>query len=257
MTMNQADLQVPRITPTEHVGTRSTHFRAGAIASLPLLASAFPMGLVGGALGVASGLNVGQTVALSALLNSGTAQFLAFKLIEVHAATAVVVSASLILSLRMVIYALALRNKVKQLPAIWRFALGFGLIDAVFMVMTTPAHAAYTPRRWRWFYAGVSATMYGGWIVATVIGASLGETVTAHLRVGLDFPLVAVFGAMLASTLASRSAVVVCIVAGIASLLTLDWPYHVGMVISMFAGAIAGFAHDRFARSTQDAKERS
>jgi predicted branched-subunit amino acid permease len=256
MTMNQADLPAPRIA-AEHVGARSVHFRAGAIASLPLLASAFPMGLVGGALGVASGLSLGQTVALSALLNSGTAQFLAFKLIQVDAAPAVVICTSLILSLRMVIYALALRDKVKQLPVIWRVALGFGLIDAVFMVMTMPAHAAYTPRRWRWFYAGTSAAMYGGWIVATLIGASLGEAIAAHLRVGLDFPLIAVFGAMLASTLASRSAWVVCVVAAITALLTLNWPYHSGAIVSMVVGALAGMGFDRLVRPRENAKEKT
>lgn len=255
--MNPVDLPAPDIAPDLHSGSRLAHLRAGAMASLPLLASAFPMGLVGGALGVASGLSLGQTVALSALLNSGTAQFLAFKMIEVDAAPAVVISTSLILSLRMVIYALALRDKVKQLPAVWRFALGFGLIDAVFMVMTMPAHAAYPSRQWRWFYAGVSGAMYGGWIVATVIGASLGETIAAHLRVGLDFPLIAVFGAMLASTLASRSARVVCVVAAITALLTLSWPYHSGMIVSMFAGALAGMGYDRLVRSREDAKERS
>ena len=127
----------------------------------------------------------------------------------------------------------------------------------MFMVMTMTAHAAYPPRRWRWFYDGVSGAMYGGWILATVIGASLGETVAAHLRVGLDFPLIAVFGAMLASTLASRSARVVCVVAAITALLTLSWPYHSGMIVSMFAGALAGMGYDRLVRSREDAKERS
>ncbi|WP_158243021.1 AzlC family ABC transporter permease [Trinickia soli] len=242
--MNVHDLAAEDILD-QRPGSRSAHLRAGAAASLPLLASAFPMGLVGGALGVASGLSIGQTTALAALLNSGTAQFLAFKLIQVHAAPAVVICTSLTLSLRMVMYGLSLRAKVRQLSTIWRVVLGFGLIDAVFMVMTVPAHSAYAPRRWRWFYLGVSGAMYGGWILATVIGASLGETIATHLRAGLDFPLVAVFGAMLASTLSSRSAMTACTVAAVAALLTLSWPYHIGLLVSTLVGVAAGAGLDR------------
>lgn len=254
--MNVHDLAVEDILD-QRPGSRSAHFRAGAAASLPLLASAFPMGLVGGALGVASGLSIGQTTALSALLNSGTAQFLAFKLIQVHAAPAVVICTSLILSLRMVMYALSLRGKVRQLSAIWRVVLGFGLIDAVFMVMTVPAHAAFAPRRWRWFYLGASSAMYSGWILATMIGASLGETVASHMRVGLDFPLVAVFGAMLASTLSNRSAVTACLVAAFASLLTLAWPYHIGLLASTLIGAVAAAGFDKLASARKTVKEAS
>ncbi|MBA5635777.1 AzlC family ABC transporter permease [Duganella sp. LX20W] len=224
--------------------TPRSQLAAGLRTALPFLASAFPLGVIGGMLGMASGLSAAHTMALSAILNSGTAQFLATRLLQEHASITVILLTILVLSLRMVVYGLALRPHARGFPAGWRLVLGFGLIDAVFFAVIERLKQPANAKHWRWFFVGVSGAMYAGWLLATAVGIGLGTALPETMLKGLDFPLVAMFGAMLASTLGDRKTYAVMAVTAVLAVLTNGMPYHVGLLVAALAGASFGAVLD-------------
>ncbi|HJR28213.1 MAG TPA: AzlC family ABC transporter permease [Pseudomonas sp.] len=214
---------------------------AGARAMTPFLVSAFPMGLLGGAFGMTSGLGEAKTLALAMVLNSGTVQFIAIKLLQQDAAASVLLLTGLVLSLRLLIYSTVLRSSTRYLSQRWRAVLAFGMIDAVFFVMLDrfkKKQDAYPG--WQWFYCGASLAMYLNWMVATVIGIAIGASLPDLIQHGLDFPMIAVFVAMLASTLVNWKVWAIVSCAGVIALLFVGLPYNLGLLVATVAGAAMG-----------------
>ncbi|MGY3519134.1 AzlC family ABC transporter permease [Micromonospora sp. PTRAS2] len=238
-------------TPTsapERPATPRGEFVAGARSMVPFLLSAFPLGVIGGTLGLASGLSYLETFGLAMVVNSGTAQFIGFKLIAEGAAWPVIVLTTLILSLRMLIYSTLLAPHVRELPQRWRLLLGFGLIDAVFFVAFDRMKGGEPARRKSMFYFGASAVMYVNWAVATVVGMVAGHLLPERWRAGLDFPMTAVFLVVLAGALAGWKIWSAAVSAGALAMLFLGLPYNLGLIVAALGGACVGMACERIER---------
>ncbi|WFE56010.1 AzlC family ABC transporter permease [Micromonospora sp. WMMD712] len=238
-------------TPTgapERPATPRGEFVAGARSMVPFLLSAFPLGVIGGTLGLASGLSYLETFGLAMVVNSGTAQFIGFKLIAEGAAWPVIVLTTLILSLRMLIYSTLLAPHVRELPQRWRLLLGFGLIDAVFFVAFDRMKGGEPARRKSMFYFGASAVMYVNWAVATVVGMVAGHLLPERWRAGLDFPMTAVFLVVLAGALAGWKIWSAVVSAGALAMLFLGLPYNLGLIVAALGGACVGMACERIER---------
>ncbi|WP_405108569.1 AzlC family ABC transporter permease [Micromonospora sp. NBC_01405] len=238
-------------TPTSAAARPATprgEFVAGARSMVPFLISAFPLGVIGGTLGLASGLSYLETFGLAMVVNSGTAQFIGFKLISEGAAWPVIVLTTLILSLRMLIYSTLLAPHVRELPQRWRLLLGFGLIDAVFFVAFDRIKGDEPARRKSMYYFGASAIMYVNWAIATVVGMVAGHLLPERLRHGLDFPMTAVFLVVLAGALAGWKIWTTAVSAGALAMLTLGLPYNLGLILAALGGACVGMACERIER---------
>jgi 4-azaleucine resistance transporter AzlC len=220
----------------------------------PFLISAFPMGLVGGAFGMTSGLGAFKTLALAMIVNSGTVQFVGIRLLQEGASAAVILLTSLVLSLRLVIYSTMLRSHTRELSSRWRILLGFGLIDAVFFVIIERLKKAQAG--WQWFFFGASAAMYVNWMVATVIGIAVGASLPALIQHGLDFPMTAVFAAMLASALVDWKGWLIVLSAGVTALAANGLPYNTGLIVATAVGTLVGglsdWAEKKFAPRKED-----
>ncbi|WP_327028790.1 AzlC family ABC transporter permease [Micromonospora sp. NBC_01740] len=227
---------------SDRTPTARGEFVAGARSMVPFLLSAFPLGVIGGTLGLAAGLSYLETFGLAMVVNSGTAQFIGFKLISEGAAWPVIVLTTLILSLRMLIYSTLLAPHVRELPQRWRLLLGFGLIDAVFFVAFDRIKGDEPARRKSMFYFGASAVMYVNWAIATVVGMIAGHLLPERLRSGLDFPMTAVFLVVLASALVGWKVWTAAVSAGALALLLLGLPYNLGLIVAAFGGAFVGMA---------------
>ncbi|MBZ9752277.1 AzlC family ABC transporter permease [Deinococcus sp. HMF7604] len=215
--------------------------RQGVRAMSPFLVSAFPMGLIAGAFGVTSGLHPLETFGLAALTNSGTVQFIGIALLRDGSTVTAILLTSLIVSLRMLIYAVMLRPHTQGLSPRWRALLAFGLIDAVFF---TVMERFKTPEgqqpSWPWFFVGASSVMYVNWLAATVVGMLIGEALPDLIKHGLDFPMTAIFAAMLASTLGHWRAWTAAATGGLVALLTHTLPYNLGLIAGILVGALVG-----------------
>ncbi|MFG2523018.1 AzlC family ABC transporter permease [Streptomyces sp. NPDC048527] len=208
----------------------------------PFLASAIPMGIAGGVLGLSSGLSAWSTMGLAMAVNSGTAQFVGFALLADGAGWLTIILTTLILGLRMLIYSTILVPHVKEVPQRWRVLLGFGLIDAVFFVAIERLKKGELAQRKHLYFLGASGVMYTTWMLSTVVGMILGSAVPDVQKLGLDFPMTAMFIAMLATGLANwRVAAVICS-AGLTVMLAHGLPYNLGIVLATVVGAGVGTA---------------
>jgi 4-azaleucine resistance transporter AzlC len=227
----------PRARPAT---TARRDFLEGVKSTAPFLASAIPMGVVGGVLGVASGLSAWSTLALAMALNSGAAQFVGFALIKDGAAATTILLTTLILALRMLIYSTIVTPHLREVPHRWRLLVGFGLIDEVFFVAHRRLKSGTMPPRRHLYFVGASACLYVSWMTATVAGALLGAAVPDLAGMGLDFPITAMFIAMLVADLRSWRVATVITAAGVTAMLARGLPNNLGIILAAVVGALAG-----------------
>jgi branched chain amino acid efflux pump len=174
---------------------------AGARRCAPIALSVFAYGLVFGALAAQSGLTLGETGLMSAIVFSGTVQFVALGLWAMPPPVAALLVASFLLSLRLVLMGATLR---RALPGI---ATGRALVVAWFvtdenwaLTMSEAARSGDQPpaRRERLasFFMGASFLVYGAWVAAGMAGHLVGGAVGDPKRLGLDFAFPAMFLAL-------------------------------------------------------------
>ncbi|MCY0944486.1 AzlC family ABC transporter permease [Streptomyces antarcticus] len=127
----------------------------GALAAVPVIIGAVPFGLLFGALAEAQGLDVVNTMLMSLVVNSGSAQMIGLGMITSGAAWPLTVMTVLLINLRHVFYSAALAPYVWRMPVFWRAAIAFGMTDAVY------ALAAKVRRRRRLYLGEVSRVQFG------------------------------------------------------------------------------------------------
>lgn len=101
----------------------SSRFRTallGARDTIPMLIGALPFGIIFGTLAVSSGLSAGATLAMSALVFAGSAQFIAISLIASGTGLVVILLTTLIVNLRHMLYSASMLPYVRHLPQRWR-----------------------------------------------------------------------------------------------------------------------------------------
>jgi predicted branched-subunit amino acid permease len=221
--------------------SKKTYFIDGVKTMSPFILSAIPMAMIAGALGIASGLSGMQTLLLAMLANSGTIQFVVYVMLHESANWAMVLLTVLTLSLRMMIYSIVLRDKVSDISPGWKLVMGFGLIDALFFIFVErfkDKNATITARQW--FYLGGSFSIYLTWTIATIVGIQIGSVLIEWAGTGVDFPMTALFIAMLTSCLVDKKAYCIVFVAGMTAILTHQVPYGLGTIFGTIAGVCAG-----------------
>jgi predicted branched-subunit amino acid permease len=174
--------------------------RAGARRCAPIAVSVFAYGLVFGALAAQAGLSLGETGLMSAIVFSGTTQFVALGLWATPLPVAALLVATFLLSLRLVLMGATLRR------ALAGISTGRALVAAWFVTdenwALTMSEAAKREDRpaervgLASFFMGTSLLIYGTWIAAGIAGHLIGGAVGDPKRLGLDFAFPAMFLAL-------------------------------------------------------------
>lgn len=221
------------------------YFFDGVKKMLPFILSAIPMAMIAGALGVASGLTGVQTLLLAMLANSGTIQFVVYMMLKSSSSWSVILLTVLTLNLRMMIYSLVLRDKLKDMPRGWKLVMGFGLIDALFFIFIEKFKNKEASKACRqWFYLGGSFSIYISWMVATIVGTLVGSALLKLMGSGFEFPMTALFVAMLASCLIDKKTYFIAFTAGLIAILSHHAPYGLSTVLGTISGVCAGLLCD-------------
>jgi 4-azaleucine resistance transporter AzlC len=228
--------------------TRKQEFFAGARTTFPLLLGAFPFGLIYGALALNSGLSKTAAMAMSALVFAGSAQFVAVGLVAAGAPLLIIFLTTFIVNLRHMLYSATLLPQLKDLPQRWRIPLAFWLTDETFAVTVHRYREDDGSPFRHWFQLGSSIAMYLNWQFWCLAGLILGDRIPDASSWGLDVAMPIAFIGMTIPFIKSRPMVVCVLTAGVASLLTAGLPYKLGIVLSAFAGILAGLASERAAK---------
>lgn len=159
-------------------GCSGASFLAGIRDASGMFFGALLFGILFGSAASVAGLDMGQTVAMSAFIFAGTAQFATLALwSDQMPYFAILISAAMVTS-RLTLMGLSLGPTIRGLPSPLRLPAIFVINDAAWALTlqakSIPNKSAY--------YLGVSAPMYAIWVAATAVGvfsAGLFDPVTA------------------------------------------------------------------------------
>lgn len=159
------------------------------MAGIGLYAAMF--GVTFGAVSVGSGLSVGQTMVLSAVLFSGASQFALIGIIGAGGSPYAAVSTALVLGLRNAFYGVAVSHSLRP-RGIRRFLTAQLVIDET----TAMTLAQPLPRGRRYAFWATGATLFVLWNLGSLVGALAGSSINPS-TFGLDAAAPAIFLALL------------------------------------------------------------
>lgn len=204
------------------------------------LSIAVATGLYGvsfGALGVASGLGVWQTVALSALMFTGGSQFAFIGVVAGGGAGSAAFGAATLLGVRNAVYGMQLNRMLK--PRGWR-----RLLAAQVTIDESAATAAgqLDPGEQRRGFWSAGLGVFVLWNLFTLAGALLGDALGDPRRWGLDGAAVAAFLGLLWPRLRAREPVALAVVCALVTVLAMPRvPPGVPILLAALVAALWGW----------------
>jgi predicted branched-subunit amino acid permease len=205
-------------------------------------------GISFGALSVAAGLSLWQTIALSALLFSGASQFAVVGIIAAGGAGAAAVATSSLLGARNGIYGLQM-SRLLRVHGLWRVPAAQLTIDE----STAVAIGQPEPAAQRLGFWGTGLSVYVLWNLSTIVGAVVGNALGDPRQYGLDAAAPAAFCALLWPRLRSGDARAVAAVAAVIALVVA--PHASAGIPVLFAGLaaiVAGLLPSRESRALDE-----
>jgi 4-azaleucine resistance transporter AzlC len=213
-------------------------YRAGVRAVLPLVPAVLAFGASFGVLTHAAGMGAAASLVMSATTFAGSAQFAVVSVLGAGGTAAAAIVAAVLLNARYGPMALAASNVFRGGPL-------RRLLEAQLLVDESWALSNRGGRFDLKVMLGAGALLYVGWNAGTAIGVAAGDSLADPATLGLDAAFPALFLALLAPLLRSRTPVAAALLgAGIALALTPIAPAGVP-VIAATAACLVGLTRPR------------
>lgn len=199
------------------------------------LSIAVATGLYGisfGALSIAAGLNLWQTVALSALMFTGGSQFAFIGVISGGGAASAAFSAASLLGIRNAVYGMQLKQTVRPHA---RFVPWMAQVTIDESTAVSMGQSEIGEKRRGFLVAGVGVYVF--WNMFTLIGALLGERMGDPAAWGLDGAAVAAFVGLLWPRLKSLEPALIAMAAAVVTLLSVTFTAPGVPILLTAAGA--------------------
>ena len=230
-------------------------FLAGVKAELPILLGVMPFGMIYGVLAVGAGLPVETAQAMSVIVFAGSAQFVGAQLLRLSTPGIIVILTTFVVNLRHILYSASIAPYLKRLHWRWKLILAYLLTDEAYAVTIT--HYDRTsdegaPHR-HWYFLGAGLALWSTWQVSTAIGILLGAQIPSSWA--LDFTLALTFIALVAPMLNDKPSAAAALVAGLAAMLTVGWPYKLGLMAAAVSGIAAGLLVEVWRSPTRRRRE--
>ncbi len=240
---------MPNAQPLSHLSSRPvsprTEFWAGARDIFPLVIGAIPFGIIFGTLATSSGLSIGGTLAMSALVFAGSAQFIAVGMIAAKTGWLLIVLTTFVVNLRHLLYAVSLVPHVKQLSQRWKVPMAFLLTDETFAVAIRRYESGSLSPFKHWYYFGAAIAMYVNWLLCALLGVSVGQMIPDAAGWGLDFAMSVTFIGMVIPYLKNKPMWVAVCVAGAVAIAAYPLPNKLGLMVAAISGITAGVLTER------------
>ena len=197
-----------------------------------------------GALSIAAGLDVWQTMALSLLVFTGGSQFAFIGVIGAGGAPLAAIVTSTFLGVRNGFYGVALAPVMRPLAGARRvWAAQVTIDESTAVALAQPADDVAARRQGFW-WTGVG--VFITWNLFTIVGAALGTAIGDPSRWGLDAAAAAAFLALLWPRLATRHTQLVALVSALVALaLTPVLPAGMPILAAAVVAVIAGWRAPR------------
>jgi predicted branched-subunit amino acid permease len=189
-----------------------------------------------GALSVAAGLDLWQTIALSALLFSGASQFAVVGIVAAGGSGVAAVATSSLLGLRNGLYSLEV-SRLLGVSGLRRVAAAQLTIDE----STAVAVAQPERRAQRLGFWGTGLAVFLFWNLSTIVGAVIGNALGDPRQYGLDAAAPAAFCALLWPRLKSGETRAVAAVSAVIALVVAPHaPAGIPVLVAALTAIVAG-----------------
>ena len=169
--------------------SNKTALRQGAAAAWPICLGYFPIGLALGVLAQKAGLTWWAVAMMSVMVFAGSAQFVCVAMLSAGASLSAIIFTTFVINLRHVLMSSALAVHLQGVSRKFLALYSYGITDESFAVNLT----RFRGRQWdRWRALVVNHTANTVWIMATVIGALVGQFVPQG-ALGIDYALTGMF----------------------------------------------------------------
>ncbi len=212
-------------------------FWRGVLASLPVSVGIVPFGLITGIAGIKAGLSAAEVTLMSGLVFAGAAQLVALQLMGAGASIFFVWLATLVVNLRYLMYSSALARPLEALSGRMKVLAAFLMVDQNF-ALALHEYKKLGPRLTPWFYLGIGAVLWLGWVACTYLGALLGARLPEAWS--LEFAVPLCFLVLLVPAVQNRPSLVAALVGGLVSTALMGLPYRSGLFIGAMVGIWAG-----------------
>lgn len=217
-----------------------TEFWTGVRDTIPLIIGGIPFGLIFGTLAAPSGLSFMGTLAMSAFVFAGSAQFIALGLLAAGTAWPVIVLTTFVVNVRHALYSATLAPYLKRLPHRWQVPLAFWLTDETFVIAANHFKGPSDATHRHWYYLGSALFMYTDWQLCTFLGLTIGRLLPSAAAWGLDFAMPVTFIGLVIPYLKNKPMVAAVVVAGVVALMAASLPHQAGLMLGALTGIVTG-----------------
>lgn len=212
----------------------STLDRAALADAVPLVIPAIPFGFVLGLAMTESNMPLWVAAMSSPLIFGGASQ-LAFVTLAGTASLWALCVAVLVINSRHIMYSAATATAFRDQPRWFRWLGPWFLIDQIFALVSV--RRFQDTDSFRGYYLTCAVVFFGVWNLAVPAGMLLGPIVPDAWR--LEFAPVFMFAGLTLFTVNRVPAAVAATVGGIVSLIAIDLPDRLGIVVGALSGVVA------------------
>lgn len=213
-------------------------FVQGAHSVLPLMTGVVPFGLITGVTAVEMGLSPLDTMGMTLLFYSGSAQMVVLQLMQNGALPVTMVITALVINLRFLMYSASLAPYLSTLPRRRTWPMSYLLSDQSFALCSLRFASKDAGQSAFSYYAGTAITMWCGWNLSVLAGVYLGTGIPDTWSLGFAIPLS--FLALLVPNIRNPATLGAATVGGTLAVLAVDLPYNLGLLVASLGGVIAG-----------------
>jgi predicted branched-subunit amino acid permease len=212
---------------------------------MPVWLAIAPFGLIFGAVAVAAGLDIVQTMGMTVIVAAGASQLAALQLMAEDAPAIIAILTGAVVNLRMAMYSAALAAQWPGAPLRQRALAAFFLHDQAFALsMRRYAEKPDEPLPVKIaFFLGVGSSTILLWFAATFVGALFGAQVPASW--GLEFAVPVTFIAVTAPLLRTLPHAVAASAASLAAVLGAGLPGGLGLMLATATGIGSGLLAEK------------
>lgn len=225
--------------------TRSVYWQ-GVRAGAPFILVIAPFGLLFGVVATEAGFSLYQTIAMSALVIAGAAQFASVQLLVDGAPVFVAILTGLAVNLRMVMYSASLAPHLGKAHTWQKILMSYFMVDQSYGIsieryQRTPEMP--TQEKVSYFFGAISV-IAPFWYGLSLVGGLVGSAIPPEYA--LDFAIPITFIAIIAPNLRSLPHLAAAIVSVIIAL-ALSWmPYNLWLMVAAFFAMITGVQTEKW-----------
>ena len=224
--------------------SKQATFWLGVKDTSPTLLSTVSFGLVAGVSTKAMGLTALESITLSTLTFSGTAQLASLQLYAQNAGLIIIWLTVLLVNFRYLMYSALLLPYFKTTSLGWRSLTAYLLVDQTFAFGLNRFQKDPNMPFKEWYCLGLSVPLYVIWSLSCLIGIIVGAQIPNSWSLEFSTPLA--FLALLAITLKTSSSVLAAIVGGVFAIIFASFPNGLGLLLAVILGMLAGRFSESF-----------